>query len=206
MSMKKWGELASDESIAKTIDALKANGIDASVVKNKQEARKKVLELLPQGAEVMNMSSVTIDTLGLAKDINESAKFDSVKNKLSKMDRKTQRLEMQRIGAAPQYALGSVHAVTEDGKVIIASNTGSQLPAYAYGASHVIWVVGTQKITKNVDEGTKRIYEYVLPLESERVKKAYGMERSNVSKLLMINKEVKEGRLTVIFVKEKLGF
>ena len=203
--MKNWSELASNESIAKTIEALKANGIDAMVVENSEKAKKKVLELLPKGAEVMNMSSVTIDTLNLAKDINESAKFDSVKNKLSKMDRKTQRLEMQRIGAAPQYALGSVHAVTEDGKVIIASNTGSQLPAYAYGASHVIWVVGTQKITKNVDEGTKRIYEYVLPLESERMKKAYGMG-SFVSKLLIINKEKVAGRLTLILVKEKLGF
>ena len=205
--MEKWGELASDESIAKTIEALKANGIDAMVVENSEKAKKKVLELLPKGAEVMNMSSVTIDTLNLAKDINESAKFDSVKNKLSKMDRKTQRLEMQRIGAAPEYALGSVHAVTEDGKVIIASNTGSQLPAYAYGASHVIWVVGTQKITKNVDEGTKRIYEYVLPLESQRANKAYNITTGSfVSKMLIINKEKVPGRLTLILVKEKLGF
>ena len=205
--MKNWSELASNESIAKTIEALKANGIDAMVVENSEKAKKKVLELLPKGAEVMNMSSVTIDTLNLAKDINESAKFDSVKNKLSKMDRKTQRLEMQRIGTAPQYALGSVHAVTEDGKVIIASNTGSQLPAYAYGASHVIWVVGTQKITKNVDEGTKRIYEYVLPLESQRANKAYNITTGSfVSKMLIINKEKVPGRLTLILVKEKLGF
>lgn len=204
--MKNWSELASDESIQKTIAALKANGINAFVVKNKEEAKKKVLELLPKGAEVMDMSSVTIDTMKLPKEIQESGIYNSVKNKLAKMDRKTQGLEMQRIGAAPEYAVGSVHAVTQDGKVIIASNTGSQLPAYAYGASHVIWVVGVQKIAANLDEGIKRIYEYVLPLESERVKKAYGMERSNVSKMLIINKENAEGRLTLILVKEKLGF
>ena len=205
--MKNWSELASNESIAKTIEALKANGIDAMVVENSEKAKKKVLELLPKGAEVMNMSSVTIDTLNLAKDINESAKFDSVKNKLSKMDRKTQRLEMQRIGAAPQYALGSVHAVTEDGKVIIASNTGSQLPAYAYGASHVIWVAGTQKVVKNVDEGIRRIYEYILPLEFKRANKAYNITTGSfVSKMLIINKEKVPGRLTLILVKEKLGF
>ena len=151
------------------------------------------------------MSSVTVDSLELPKEINESGKFDSVKNKLSKMDRKTQGLEMQRIGAAPQYAVGSVHAVTEDGKLLIASNTGSQLPAYAYGASHVVWVVGNQKIVKNVDYGIKRIYEYVLPLESERSQKVYG-EGSFVSKLLIINKEKIKDRLTLILVKEKLGF
>ncbi len=203
--MKDWSILASSESIEKAVEALIVNGINALVVENGQEAKKKVLELLPQDAEVMNMSSVTIDTLGLPKDINESGKYDSVKNKLSKMDRKTQGMEMQKLGAAPEYAVGSVHAVTEDGKVIIASNTGSQLSANAYAASHVIWVVGTQKIVKNVDQGIKRIYEYVLPLESERMQKAYGVG-SFVSKLLIINKEIRPNRLTLILVKEKLGF
>jgi len=203
--MKDWSILASSESIEKAVEALIVNGINALVVENGQEAKKKVLELLPQDAEVMNMSSVTIDTLGLPKDINESGKYDSVKNKLSKMDRKTQGMEMQKLGAAPEYAVGSVHAVTEDGKVIIASNTGSQLSANAYAASHVIWVVGTQKIVKDLDEGMKRIYEYVLPLESERMQKIYGMG-SFVSKLLIINKEIRPNRLTLILVKEKLGF
>jgi len=203
--MNNWNTLATDESIQKTITALKANGINAMVVENGEEAKKKALEFLPQGAEVIAMSSATLDTLSISQEINESGKYNSVKNKLSKMDRKTQGLEMQKLGAAPEYAIGSVHAVTEDGKLIIASNTGSQLPAYAYAASHVIWVVGTQKIVANLDAGMKRIYEYVLPLESERLKKVYGVE-SNVSKLLIINKEIAKDRLTLIFVKEKLGF
>lgn len=203
--MKNWRKLVSAGSIAKTVKNLKANGINAIAVENKKEAKKKVLELLPQDAEVMNMSSVTIDTLGLSEEINESGRYNSVKNKLMKMDRKTQGREMQKLGAAPQYAIGSVQAVTEDGKIIIASNSGSQLPAYAYSASHVIWVVGTQKIVKDVNEGMKRIYEYVLPLESERMQKLYGFN-SFVSKLLIINKEIMPNRLTLIMVKENLGF
>jgi len=205
--MNNWSKLASNESIARTVQGLRANGISPILVENGQEAKEKVLELLPQGAEVMSMSSVTLDTIGITKEIQESGKYDAVKNKLSKMDRKTQGLEMKRIGTAPEYTVGSVHAVTEDGKVLIASNTGSQLPAYAYGASHVIWVVGIQKIVKNVDSGTRRIYEYVLPLESERINKVFDTKSgSNVSKMLIINKEKTEGRLTLILVKEKLGF
>ncbi len=99
-----------------------------------------------------------------------------------------------------------MHAVTEDGKVLIASNSGSQLPAYAYGSGHVIWVVGAQKIVKNLDEGIKRIYEHSLPLESERARKAYGVPGSAVNKLLIINKEIIPGRITMILTKEKLGF
>ena len=95
--------------------------------------------------------------------------------------------------------------VTEDGKVLIASNSGSQLPGYAYGSSHVIWVVGTQKIVNNIDDGMKRIDQYVLPLESERAHKAYGVPGSFVSKLLIFNRE-NPGRITMILVKQPLGF
>lgn len=200
-----WDKLASEQSINSAIENLKKDGIEAIVVNNGSEARKKVLELLPKGAEVMNMSSVTLEILGLDKQINESGNYDAVKTKLSKMDRKTQGIEMQKLGAAPIWSVGSVHAVTEDGKVLIASNTGSQLGAYAYASAHVIWVVGTQKIVKNLDEGVRRIYDYVLPLESSHMQKLYGVG-SNVSKMLVINKEIVPGRITVIFVKEKLGF
>ena len=204
--MDKWKQLINKESIDKTIESLKANGIDAQFVSTAEDAKKKVLEILPEGVEVMNMTSVTLDTIGLPKQLNESGKYNSVRNKLSSMNRATQGTEMQKLGAAPEWTVGSVHAVTEDGHILIASNTGSQLSAYVGGSPNVIWVVGAQKIVKNTDEGIKRIYEYVLPLEAERARKAYGAPGSNVSKLLIVNKEIKPGRITVILVNEKLGF
>lgn len=203
--MNKWSELADKTTVDKTIDALKINGIEAFLVENGQEAKEEVLKLIPEGAEVMTMSSVTLQTIGLVDEINESGKYNGVKKKLMSMDRAAQGREMQKIGAAPEWTVGSVHAVTEDGHVLIASNSGSQLPAYVFGASHAIWVVGAQKIVKNTDEGIKRIYEYVLPLEDERAKKAYGVG-SEVNKLLIINKEIIPGRLTLILVNEALGF
>ena len=103
--------------------------------------------------------------------------------------------------------MGSAQSVTETGQLVFASNTGSQLPAYAYGANHVIWVVGTQKIVPDLDTAMKRIYEYILPKESERANKAYNITSGSfVSKLLIINKEIKLGRAIVILVNEVLGF
>ncbi len=203
--MDKWNQLASKETIDKTIKALAANGIEAKFVETGEDAKKEVLSMIPQGAQVMTMSSTTLQILNLTDEIDGSEKYDAVKPQLMKMDRATQGLEMQKMGAAPEYAVGSVHAVTEDGHVLIASNSGSQLPAYVYGSAHVIWIVGAQKIVKNTDEGIKRIYEYVLPLENERAQKAYGVS-SGVSKLLIINKEKVPGRLILILVDEKLGF
>ncbi|OGH48351.1 MAG: hypothetical protein A3G66_03935 [Candidatus Levybacteria bacterium RIFCSPLOWO2_12_FULL_39_17] len=205
--MKKWDRLADEKTIENTVAALKANGIDAQVAENRQEAKRKVLELIPESSEAMTMTSVTLDIIGLSEEINKAdSRFRPLRDKLYAMDRNTQVQEMNRLGAAPEFVVGSVHAVTEDGYVLIASNTGSQLPAYSFGALHVIWVVGAQKIVKNTDEGIKRIYEHSLPLESERAKKAYGVPGSAVNKVLIINKEVQPGRIKLILVKEKLGF
>lgn len=203
----KWTQLADKQTVEKTIEVLKNNGIEAKFVDTGEEAKKEIISLIPQGAEVMNMTSVTLDALAVPSEINESGKYNSVRNKLNSMDRATQGLEMKKLGAAPEWTVGSIHAVTEEGNVLIASQTGSQLSAYVYGSSNVIWVVSTQKIVKNTDEGIKRIYEYVLPLESERANKAYNSTKGSfVSKLLIVNKEIAPGRITIIFVNEVLGF
>lgn len=201
----KWGQIPSQEVIDRTIKALTENGMKAEFVKTGKEAKEKVLSLIPKDSEVMTMTSVTLSAVGLDKEINESTIFDSVRNKLSKLKRETDNREMQRLGAAPEWAIGSVHAVTENGEIIIASNTGSQLPAYAYAADHVVWVVGAQKIVKDKDEGMKRLSEHTFPLENERAMGAYGMG-TNISKLLVINKEIKPDRISVILVGEVLGF
>lgn len=203
--MKSWDKVVTDAEIKKTIEALGANGMEAMVVDDKEEAKQKVLELVPEGAEVMTMTSVTLNTIGIPEIINGSGKYNSVRKKLMSMDRTTQRLEMQKLGAAPEYAVGSVNAVTQDGKVVIVSNTGSQLGAYAYGSMHVIWVVGAQKIVRGIDEAVDRVYDYVLPLERERAMEAYGIG-SNVSKKLVISKEIRPGRIKIIIVRETLGF
>lgn len=204
-----WNTLPQQATIGKTITALQQNGITALSVETGEEAKKKVLELIPEGAEVLNMTSITLDTIGLSKEITESGKYKAVKKELETLDRKTQHQEMQKLGSAPEWAIGSVHAVTEDGHVFIASNTGSQLAAEVYGASHVIWVVGAQKIVKDNNAAMQRIYDHVLPIETQRARKAYGLPddwNSFVSKLLIFNREVVPNRVTLIFVNEVLGF
>lgn len=204
--MNTWTQLADRGTVDKTIAALKENNIDAMLVASSAEAKEKVLAMIPKGAEVFAMSSQTLVTVGLTSAIDDTGAYDSVRKQLMEMDRNTQGAEMKKLGSAPDWAVGSVHAITVEGHVMVASNTGSQLAAYASGASHVIWVVGTQKIVKNQEEGFKRMYEHSLVLESERVKKAYGWPGSEIKKILIIDKEVAPGRSTVIFVPEVLGF
>lgn len=206
MQKDKYSNLADNGTIETAKQALEKNGFSVIITENIEEAKKKVYELIPEGKEVMTATSTTLDQMGLTDEINDSGKYNSIKLQLTKLDREKDNLKMQQLGAAPEYVIGSVHAVTTDGKVIIASNTGSQLPSYSYGASHVVWVVSTKKITKDLDDGIKRVYEHVLPLESIRVQKAYGMPNSEIKKMLIIHKEINPERITIVFVKEDLGF
>ena len=102
-------------------------------------------------------------------------------------------------------AIGSAHAVTETGEIVVASMTGSQLPAYAYAAEKVIFVVGAQKVVKDLAEAHERISVHVLPLESERAKAAYGVPGSAVNKILEIRGDF-PGRVAVVLVEQEFGF
>lgn len=169
----KYASLASAAQIQRTVEALAARGMIAIVVETGADARKKVAELLPAGAEAFISSSATLDQLGITEDVDKSGRYDSVRVKLSNLNYQTRQREMVKLGASPEYVLGSVHALTESGVAMIASASGSQLGPFGAGASKVIWVVGSQKIVPNYEEGVKHINEYALPLEDERALKVY---------------------------------
>ena len=202
---KEFAELAADEQIERTAKALEANNIHTLVAENGDEAKRMFFDLIPEGSEVFLGASVTLETLGIKEEIDKSGRFDALRPRMFAMDRATQGREIRKLGGAPDYAAGSVHAVTEDGQVLIASNTGSQLGPYASGAGNVIWVVGAQKIVKDLDEGLKRIYEYCLPREQEHMQQLYHTG-TGVNKILIVNKEFRPNRITMIIVKEELGF
>jgi len=201
----KFAHLASDEQIERTAKALEANNIQVLIAENGEEAKRLFFELIPDGSEVFLGASVTLETLGIKDEIDKSGKYEALRPKIFAMDRATQGREIRKLGGAPDYAAGSVHAVTEDGHVVIASNTGSQLGPYASGAGKVIWVVGAQKLVKDLDEALRRIYDYDLPLETEHMRQLYNAP-TGINKLLIVNKEIRPNRITMIIVKEVLGY
>jgi len=202
---REFEKLADDEQIKRTAEALEANGIHTIIVENGEEAKHIFFEMVPEGSEVFLGASVTLETLGIQQEIDKSGKYDAIRPKTFAMNRETQEREIRKLRGGPDFAAGSVHAVTEDGQVMIASNTGSQLGPYASGAGKIIWVVGAQKIVRDLDEGFRRIYEYDLPLEIEHMRQLYNMG-TGVNKVLIVNREIRPNRITMIIVKEKLGF
>lgn len=203
--IEEFAKLANDQQIERTSKALEANGIQTLIAENGAEAKRLFFELVPAEAEVFLGASVTLEKLGITREIDQSGRFDALRPRMFAMNRETQGREIRKLAGAPDYAAGSVHAVTEDGHVLIASNTGSQLGPYASGAGRVIWVVGSQKIVKDLNEGLRRIQEYVLPLEEQHMQELYKAGTA-VNKVLIINKEFRPNRITMIIVKEEIGF
>ncbi|HNM37906.1 MAG TPA: LUD domain-containing protein, partial [Anaerolineales bacterium] len=134
----------------------------------------------------------------------KSGRYKAVRPRVLALDRKTQADEIRKLRTIPDYIVGSVHAITEAGEVLTASGTGSQISSYAYGAGKVIWVVGTQKIVSDLNEGFRRIKEYSHPLEDARMQEAYGVN-SSLNKILVLSRDM-PGRITIVLVKEELGF
>jgi hypothetical protein len=201
---ERFTSLADDRTLADTIVALEEHGFSAEIVDELNAARDAVLARIPHGASVMTNTSVTLEESGIAAAINSSGDYDSVRNRMMELDFATQRQEMKRVAGQPDYALGSVHAVTRDGVLVIASASGSQLASYVWGATNVVFVVGTQKLVPDLETAHERIYRHSLPLEDSRALAAYGMN-SYVGKVLEIHQE-QPGRIHLVFIRQPIGF
>jgi hypothetical protein len=197
-------QLATDEQINLTVQALEANGIHTLVVETGQAARECVLGLIPAGAEVYNPPSRTLDQIGLTAEIESATRFHPSRARLRSLDPATQQRERRQVMASPDVVIGSVHAITAAGEVLVASYTGSQLSSVVFGAGRVIWVAGTQKLVSTLEEGCRRIREYSYPLEDARTRQIYGVP-SGISKVLTIYREM-PGRITLVLIKQNLGF
>jgi hypothetical protein len=202
---RRWGVKADDVRVKRTVAALEANGMTVLRASDAAAAKRIVLDLIPEGSPVHQGASQTLDVIGITDEIEKSGRHEPIRPRIWSMDRKTQADEIRRLGAAPDVMLGSVHAVTETGSLLAASMSGSQLGPYVSGAGRVILVVGTQKIVTDLEEGLLRINEYAWRLEDARAQAAYGI-RSAVNKVVIINREISPGRITVVLVDEVLGF
>ncbi len=202
---RRFGTVADEASVKRTVAALEANGIIVLRAPDAAAAKRIVLDLIPDGSQVYHGASQTLDVVGIADEIDKSGRYEPLRPQIWSMDRKTEANEIRRLGAAPDVMLGSVHAVTETGSLLAASMSGSQLGPYVSGAGRVILVVGTQKIVRDLEEGLLRINEYAYRLEDARAQAAYGI-RSAVNKVVVINREITPGRITVVLVDEVLGF
>jgi len=200
-----FSKAASEEMIQRAAEALRKHNFEVEVVNTAADARSFVKSIIPKGKTVFTAASETVRLSGLDEDINNSGDYVSIRQQLAKMDRNTQMPEMKRLSATPDVVVGSVHAVTEDGRLVVASAGGSQFGPYASGAGKAIFVVGSQKVVPDLETALRRIKSYSYPKEDTRMRERYNMP-SALLKILILNGDWPAGRSTVVLVREPIGF
>ena len=182
--------------------ALRSHGFTVEILDDTAAARTRIKDLIPDGASVFTGASETLRLSGIDDDINTSGRYDAIKPRVLAMDRATGADDIRRLLASPDVAVGSVHAVTETGSLVVASASGSQLPGVA---GRAIWIVGAQKVVPDLATALRRVEDHCLPLESARTQAAYGSP-SAVNRLLVLNAELSPGRGTVLLLRQAIGF
>ena len=200
-----FADPAPAQRLERAATALTAHGFTVEILDDAAAARTRIKELIPEGASVFTGASETLRLSGIEEDINNSGRYDAVKPRGLAMDRATQLREIWRLMSTPDVIVGSVHAVTETGSLVVASASGSQLPGYAGAAARAIWIVGAQKVVPDLGTALRRIEGHCLPLENERAMKIYG-KPSALNRLLILNAEHHPGRGTVLLLREAIGF
>jgi hypothetical protein len=201
-------QLASEETIIVTALAVQARGIQAQVLENKAQALEKIQTMIPVGASVMAASSKTLDEVGFTNYFhNGKHGWQNLKDKVVHEENPVVEKWLRKESSMADFYLGSVHALSKNGEMVFASASGSQLSAYCYNCQNVIWIVGTQKITRDLARAIERVTEYCLPAEDEHQRKLGNPYGSYIGKLLIFQKEASflHRNLHLLLVKEKLG-
>lgn len=203
-----FSQLASDASIKKTAEALKKRNVETIIVENRAEALEEIKSLIPNGASINNGSSTTLEEIGFVNFLKEGKhEWNNLHAAVISEKDPERQAELRRLSSFADYYLGSVHALSENGEMVIASATGSQLPPLAFTSKNILLVVSTQKIVPNLDAAFRRVREHVVPLEDDRMKSS-GAAGTILAKILVMEQEPQfMGRkVVVVLVKEKLGF
>ena len=204
-----YDTLPAPEIVQRTMESVKARGIHAELVETKEAALERVQALMPPNCVVMTGSSVTLQQIGFEEIlISGDHPWRNFKADLLAEKDPVKQSTMRRQGTLAEFFLGSVNALAETGELVFASGSGSQLPAYAYNSRNVIWVAGAQKIAPTLDDALRRVREYVLPLEDQRMKSLGNQAGSRINRILIIEGEPAYLRrnLTLILVNQVLGY
>lgn len=198
----------SEDTLTRTVAALKERGVEAIVVNTKEEALAKIKEIVPAGVSIANGGSTTLQEIGYVDYLKEGQHgWNNLHEAVLTEQDPGKKEALRRESLLSDYYMGSVHAIAETGEMVVASASGSQLPHLTFTSKHLVLVAGAQKIVPTLDDALARLKDYVFPLEDARMKST-GAAGSLIAKvLIMAHEPAFMGRtIELILVKEKLGF
>jgi L-lactate utilization protein LutB len=203
---KKWNLLPAPEVVEKTVQEIKKRGINVIVARDGAEALSVLKKIIPVGAEVMNGSSTTLIEIGYEDYIaGGQSGWNLVHKSITAENDAGKRAELRRKSVAADYFLSSANAIAGTGEILACDASGSRVGAWPFATGHLILVVGINKIVPTLEDGLDRIRNYAFRLENARARRAYGTP-SVIGKCVILAHERNEGRITLVLVKEALGY
>ncbi len=204
--MATTSHMISEEEINRTKTNLENHGINVIIVDNKESAFDLLKNLIPEGKDVMTGSSTTLQQIGFMDYyISNNHPWVNMGTPIFQETDKEKQADMRRKSVTAEYFIASVNAITEDGKMVAVDRSGSRVGAYPFSAKNLILVSGINKIVPTLDDAFTRIKNVVFPLEDERAKKRYGVG-TGFGKWVIIENEAVKDRITLVLIKENLGF
>lgn len=202
----RWSRIPDDETIKKTIAAVEARNIRVIFADTAADALRAVVDLLPEGAEIMNGYSTTLVEMGFDRVLKENPKgWRDYHAVITAENDEAKRHALRRKSVAADYFLSGVQAIAASGEVVGCDKTGSRMGAWPHAAGHLILVSGVNKIVPTLEDALRRCREYCLPLENQRSQRTYGVG-SNIGKYVILAHEIAEGRITLVLIRDRLGY
>jgi len=157
----------------KAITNLKKNGFDAVYAADCDEARKIILEIIPEGSIIGSADSVTLDQIGLFDSVHTRKPAEVLQPLLHNEEGNLvlsieELVAMQRRVLTSDVYICGANAITLDGKLVSTDGVGNRVAPMIFGPQRTIIVVGANKIVPDVEAARERIRRVCAPMNVKR--------------------------------------
>ena len=198
----------------KVISGLESRNMAGYFAETKEEALQKALELIPEGSSIGWGGSASVNEIGL-RDAIIGGNYTVHNRDIAPTPEERKAIERQIFGA--DYFLCSSNAITEDGILVNIDGNSNRVAAIAYGPSHVIMIVGMNKVAKDVDAALYRARNIAAPINAQRFPVDTPFKNTGscanckspsivCCEFLITRFSKHPGRFHIILVNEDLGF
>ena len=209
--IKEWYK---ETLIHRAIESLEKNNMTGFYVKTREEAREKLLSLIPVGSKVGFGGSLSLDQIGV-KDLLRAGNYyfiDRDKPQLTEEEK----YDLRKESLLADVFLMSTNALTMDGKLVNIDGVGNRVAALIFGPARVIIVAGINKIVPDLEAARQRIKDYVAPIHARRLGLPLPCAQTGkcvdcrnplrfCNAVVTIEHQYQKDRITVIIVGEDLG-
>ncbi len=146
----------------KVIKGLQSRNMTGYYAKDREEAKRIALSLIPEGSSVTMGGALSAHEVGLV----EAVKTGSFRF----IDRAAYENPREAMLAAydADWFLSSANAMTEDGVLVNIDGNANRVSCIANGPKHVLFIVGMNKVCSDIDGAMKRARNVAAPINAQR--------------------------------------